>query len=203
MNDVDQALAQIADIRARVAASTRYRGFAPEAVAVAGLFAVIAATAQTLWPDRLAGDPVRFVQVWGVVIASSFAIILSEAFLRARIVHGDQAAALTKSAAIQATPFAITQAAVAIAVCLYAPEAAWIVPGLWLILVGLSGFTAVTHLPRTVRWAAAWYIASGVAVLFVAGHSGAATPWMMGVPLAVGHGLIALILHRAEGDLHG
>jgi len=75
-----------------------------------------------------------------------------------------------------------------------------LLPGLWQILLGLMGFALLSNVPKDLILVAAWYFGCGVVVLAVAGQGGLA-PWMMGVPFAVGHFLVAYAFGRASGGL--
>ncbi|KHK91227.1 hypothetical protein [Novosphingobium malaysiense] len=70
MSDVDRAIAQIADIRAQLAVSTRFSGFAPAAVGMVGLMSVMITVLQLAWPHRFAADDTQFVIIWGLLMAS-------------------------------------------------------------------------------------------------------------------------------------
>ena len=48
----------------------------------------------------------------------------------------------------------------------FAPEALWMLPGLWQILVGLGIFASVRSLPGAVAFAGAWYFVAGLGVLW-------------------------------------
>ena len=73
----------------------------------------------------------------------------------------------------------------------FAPEALWMLPGLWQVLVSLGIFASVRSLPRTVAIAGAWYFVAGFAVLMLASRSHALSPWTMGLPFVVGQVLMA------------
>jgi hypothetical protein len=100
-------------------------------------------------------------------------------------------------------PFAAAAIVIAVAVCRFAPASACLLPGLWQILVGLAGFSAALTLPRGILLASGWYFVCGAVVLALGARSGELSPWMMGVPFAAGLAFVALILHRANGDLDG
>jgi len=135
-----------------------------------------------------------------MIVAGIGALIMLEAVPRARFVHGAAAETMMVAAARLIMPFAAAQIVIAWVICRYAPQSAWLVPGLWQIVTALVGFCAVPSLPRKVMWAAAWFFLSGTAVLIVAGTLHALQPWMMGVPYAVGHGAIGLILSRSNRE---
>ena len=79
----------------------------------------------------------------------------------------------------------------------FAPEALWMLPGLWQMLVWLA-CSLVRSLPRTVALGGAWYFLAGFAVL-LASQSHALSPWTMGLPFVIGQLLMAAILHFASG----
>jgi hypothetical protein len=94
-------------------------------------------------------------------------------------------------------------AAIALVLLRFAPEALWMLPGLWQILVSLGLFAAVRSLPRTVALAAAWYFATGIGVLMLSSQTQMLSPWAMGIPFAVGQLLLAAILHIAFEESDG
>jgi hypothetical protein len=197
MTDLERALSDIAFIQQRMAASTRFDGLAPSAVASTGLIAIAAAGAQIEWPDALADSPTTFIAVWTVVAAAAAAVVGSEALARSRRVHGAMAEALMASTLRLLAPFLVTGATITLIVMRVAPAAAWILPGLWQLLIALAGFTAVSTLPRAIIWPAAWYFLTGALVMLLAGQSGNLSPWMMGAPFGIGQLLVAGVLHRA------
>lgn len=203
MDEVDRALAQIADIRAQLAASTRFNGVPPGANALVSVLSLAVAAAQTIWPETLARDALNYIAVWVAVIVASTVIVTGEAISRSRRLHGRMAGAMLDSALRQVLPFAAAGAIITFAICEYSPVSAWMLPGLWQILIALIGFSALSSLPRLMVWAARWYLLCGAIVLCVAGGSGTLSPWMMGLPLAIGHAAVALILHYSTGERDG
>jgi hypothetical protein len=202
VDEVERALSEIADIRDRVAASSRFRGFAPEAMAFGAALSLAVAMAQTLWPQALASDTQRYLAVWGAALTCCSILVAVEAIARTRSLHGGLARAMLNSTVRQLLPFALAGAVIAVVVCRSARDAAWVVPGTWQMLVGLAGFSAAPSLPREIVYPAAWYFASGVVALLVAAASDSLSPWLMGLPFAVGQTLVALVLKRANGATH-
>lgn len=196
MNDIERALSDISDIRSQLAASTRFRGYAPEAVAMIGLVSLAVMLAQIAWPDRLAASNAQQVLVWGAVLVASSITVVTEAITRSRRQHGGMAGAMMRGAFRIQMPTSAIGIVVAAVVYLRAPEALWIVPGLWQMLIGVVAFSSTTTLPRTIVWPALWYLLSGTAVMWLAGQDGQLTPLMTGGPLVAGHLAIAWILYR-------
>ncbi len=202
VNDVEHALSQIADIRARVAASTRFRGMAPKANLVSAVLVLAVATAQTLWPDILAQDPIRYAAIWSAVIVACVFNTGIETISRARALHGQMADAVLGTVVRQVLPFAAAGVVISLVICGFAPDSAWLLPGLWQILSGLFGFSALSRLPHAMVWVAGWFFGCGAVVLVLAGSSGMLSPWMMGIPLGIGQAAVAFILYQANGEGH-
>lgn len=202
MSDVEHALSQLADIRTQMAASARFRGMAPEAVAGTGILALVAAFLQKGWPEQFPGDPVSFTLFWVMVSAIAASAIAIEAFGRAHRLHGGMAERMMRSTLRLFVPFGVVGGLLTFVLLRTAPDVCWLLPGLWQMLIALLGFAAaVTNLPRVVAWGAAWYLLCATAVLMLAGQDHMATPWMMGLPFGMGQLLMAGLLHRASGDL--
>jgi hypothetical protein len=101
----------------------------------------------------------------------------------------------------QFLPAGIAGVLLAILLWRFAPEALWMLPGLWQLLVSLGIFASIRSLPRTVAFAGAWYFVASFATLLLASQSHALSPWTMGLPFVIGQLLMAAILHFASGDL--
>jgi len=84
----------------------------------------------------------------------------------------------------------------------FVPDAIWLMPGLWQLLVSLGIFASVRSLPRSMALAGGWYFVSGFACLFWASTSHALSPWMMGAPFFLGQMLMAAILHFSSQGSH-
>ncbi len=197
MTDLERAMADVAFIQQRLAASTRFDALTPQAVGATGLLSLLAATAQTAWPEALAGDPARYVTFWTSVAIIAVALIGGEALGRARRLHGSMADVLIASALRLLLPFGVAGAALAFVLLRAAPDAAWMLPGLWQMLIALAGISAASSLPRAIVWPAGWYFASAAAVLMIAAGTRTLDPWLMGIPFGIGQIAVAYVLHRA------
>lgn len=200
MRDVDRALADITSIRSQLAAGTMFRGYGPAVMAITGILAIATAGAQTIWPAQLAGDPVTLLACWIAAALVSAGLVGSEMLARSRRHHGGLADAMILSAMEKFMPAGLAGFAIGYVLFEFAPEAMWILPGLWQILVGLGIFASVRSLPRSIALVGAWYFLAGIAVLIVASSSREITPWMMGLPFAVGQFLMAAVLHLASAE---
>ncbi len=199
MSNLDKALADILVIRSHIAAGTAFRGYGPAALAATGTLAITTAALQTLWlPDPNAG-PLVFLAGWVATAILAVGIIGVEMLGRSRRLHSRLADAMIYNAIWQFLPAGAAGACLTAVLIQFAPEALWMLPGLWQILVSLGIFASVRSLPASVAFAGAWYFVAGIGVLMFASQSHALSPWMMGAPFAIGQFLIAILLHLAFG----
>jgi hypothetical protein len=196
MTDLERAMADLAFIQQRLAASTRFDGLTPATVAATGVLALIAGALQAGWPG-LGNTPAGFIGFWAMVALLAVALIGGEALARARRVHGSMANQLIAGTLRILLPFLFTGAGLAILLLRVAPDSAWMLPGLWQLLIALAGLSAIPMLPRTIALPAAWYFGCGFAVLAMAASRGAPEAWMMALPFGLGQLLVAWVLHRA------
>lgn len=199
MSDLHKALADIGRIRVQLAAGTMFRGFGPTVIAVSGLLAIAVAVGQTggVLP---AEPPLPFLLTWVVVAIIASVLIGIEMRARTHRQHGGLADTMLLGAIEHFLPFGAAGAVIAAILMRNAPELAWLLPGLWQMLVGLGLFAAIRFLPRTVMLAAAWYLLAGTVVLMLASTSRTLGPWDMGLPFGIGQLLLAGILRIAEGE---
>ncbi|MCJ2176955.1 hypothetical protein [Novosphingobium album (ex Hu et al. 2023)] len=203
MSEVEQAIAQIADIRAQLAASTRFRGYAPEAVGVVGLLSLMITVMQVVWPDRYAANDQQYVLIWGLLMAAGCLLIAGEAILRTYRTSDRMAHPMLISAMRTVIPATVMAAVIPAAVLVYAPQAAWIVPGFWQMQISLVAFASYSMMPRKIIWPGAWFLFSGGAGLFLAGAHGGLTPLVAGAPFVIGHFAIAWALRERKERGHG
>jgi hypothetical protein len=199
LDDVERALLQISDIQARMAASTSFRGFAPEAMASTAVLFLAVAAAQAIWPDTLAHDPFDYLLVWGGATVGSILICVTEAVVRSHSVHGAFAHAMLGTTLRLLLPFLAAGIVIVMLIGLLSPANIWMLPGLWQMLIGLAGFSAALRLPRAMLLASGWYFVCGTLVFALAARTQLLSPWMMGLPLGIGQAMVGLILYRANG----
>ena len=201
MRDLDKALADIFTIRSQIAAGTAFRGYGPAAVAATGGLALATALVQFVWLDDPTGHPLIFFAGWAAAALVSGGMIWTEMQARSRRHHSGLADAMIHQAVEQFLPAGTAGVLLAVLLWKFAPEALWMLPGLWQVLVSLGVFASVRSLPRTVALAGAWYFVAGFATLLLASQSHALSPWTMGLPFVIGQLLMAAILHFASGDV--
>ncbi|WP_315735485.1 MULTISPECIES: hypothetical protein [unclassified Bradyrhizobium] len=200
MRDLDKALADIIAIRSQLAAGTAFRGYGPATMAATSAVALVTALLQQLFLRDPTADAWTFLLGWAAAACVSLTMIWFEMRARSRRHHSGLADAMIHQAVEQFLPAGIAGVLLAVLLWKFAPEALWMLPGLWQILMSLGVFASVRSLPRTVALAGAFYFLAGFAVLLVGSATHALSPWTMGLPFAIGQGLMAGILYFATGE---
>ncbi len=200
MRDLDKALADILAIRSQIAAGTAFRGYGPATVAATAGVALITSVLQFLWLDNPTGSPLTFLAGWTVAAVVSGVLIFIEMRARSRRHHSGLADAMIQQAVEQFLPAGVAGLLLAVMLWKFAPEALWMLPGFWQVLVSLGVFASVRSLPRSIALGGAWYFVAGFAVLLHASHTHALSPWTMGLPFVGGQLLMAALLYFASGE---
>jgi hypothetical protein len=198
VSDLQKALADITRIRLQLAAGTMFRGFGPMVIAATGMMALVTATTQALLLESVK-DPLTFVAIWTALAIVCAALIGVEMIARTRRHHGGLADAMLFNAVEHFLPVGAAGAVVCAVLLRWAPDAAWLLPGLWQLLISVGLFVALRFLPRSISIAAAWYFLAGATVLILSAQSRALSPWAMGIPFGIGQLLTAGLLHVAPG----
>ena len=102
--DLQDALAQIAEIRAHIAQNETFRGFRSATVAASGLLALLGAAMQALWIPDPQQQLAAYVRLWIVVATVSFLIFATEIAWRSYLHAAPQARQLTLLAVQQFVP---------------------------------------------------------------------------------------------------
>lgn len=199
MTDLESALQQVARMRDQLAASTRFRGFAPAIVAATGGLALALAVYQTIGTEPVADARLAVLQ-WIFLAIISTALIGTEAVIRARRFHRAMADTMVTTTLRRFLPAGVAGAIVGFIILMRAPEQAWTLPGLWQLLIAIAICASLANLPRQMVWAAGWYFLAGAVSLFWMSTTSSFSPWSMGLPFGVGQLLVALLLHRASKD---
>ncbi len=200
MRDLDKALADILAIRSQIAAGTAFRGYGPATVAATAGVALITSVLQFLWLDNPTGSPLTFLAGWTVAALVSGVLIFIEMQARSRRHHSGLADAMIQQAVEQFLPAGVAGLLLAVMLWKFAPEALWMLPGFWQVLVSLGVFASVRSLPRSIALGGAWYFVAGFAVLLHASQTHALSPWTMGLPFVGGQLLMAALLYFASGE---
>ena len=210
MRELDRALADIAVMKSQMARTVVFRGFGPQALAATGALAGIATVVQATWlttsqAARVA-DPAEifpaFLAVWVTTAVLAVALLAIEAIRRSRTAHGRLADDMLRTAVEQFSPAGAAGILLTLVLQRQAPEALWMLPGLWQILLSLGVFAACATLPRPMLLVAVWYLATGLACLCLAQGPAAFSPLAMGLPCSLGQLLAAGLLTHCNRRSH-
>lgn len=191
---LDEALRQISDIRHQMARSELFRGYRSVTVGCSGILAIAAAAYQPVWVASPSSHLDRYLALWTGVALLSLVVAGSEMYWRARASGSELARQHTLLAVEQFLPSLVAGGLLTLCIYRAAPQAAWMLPGLWSLLYGLGVFASYRLLPRQVFWVGSYYVACGCGVLLLGDGTNALSPWLMAVPFGGGQLLGAAIL---------
>jgi hypothetical protein len=193
MHPLDKALGDINSIRRQVARTTEFRGYGAATLAATGVFAMIAAVAQSfLLPDP-ANHIGNYLRIWVVTAIVSATLIGMQTLTRAKRIHSDLADEMILMAVEQFLPSVGAGALVSVVLIRFVPGSIWMLPGLWQITFSLGVFASCRFLPRPMNAAGAWYLLTGLTCIAL-GDARALTPWSMGIAYGVGQLIVAAVL---------
>jgi len=194
VGDLERALADISEIRSQIARGTEFRGYGAATLAATGAFAALAAFTQARWLADAPHQPLAYVGLWSATAAVSVIVIGMETITRSRRVHSGMAQEMLLNAVEQFLPAGLAGILLTAVLLRFAPEALWMLPGLWQVVFALGVFASCRFLPRPMLLAGGWYLASALACLVLARGADTFSPWAMGAPFAVGQVMVAAIL---------
>jgi len=204
--DLHEALAQISEIREQVARTETFRGYRAAPVAFSGALAWVGALVQSMWlpAGELHGDQLRdYIWLWVGAALLSMAVTGLYMFLhcwRSQLTLTRSHTALALSLFL---PCVIAGGLLTIVLYFHAPDALWMMPGLWSMLFGLGVFASWRLLPKITFWVGVHYLIAGTLCLMLAQGEHAFSPWAMALPFGVGQIVAAGILYWTLERTHG
>ncbi|MFN3188955.1 MAG: hypothetical protein ACE361_00410 [Aureliella sp.] len=193
--ELQQALQQISAIREQMAGSQVFRGYRSVTVGFSGLLGFAAALLQFWWLPEPTGDLHLYVGLWMGTAALSLAVAGGEMFWRAYRSGAGLAREMTILAAKQFLPCIVVGTLLTFCVVESAPEAAWMLPGLWSLIYALGVFASYRLLPHQAVWVGVYYAGCGSLCLWLGPGNQALSPWLMGMSFGIGQFLAAGILY--------
>lgn len=195
MTELERALADIAEVRERLAGAQRFKGYSALAAALSGLFALVAGAVQAV----LVGTPVGahdgrvYFAIWFICCAASIAVnygaiaqwFVNDASARERW--------QTRTVGVSILPAVVLGATLSFAM-LRAQEFG-LLPGIWFGCYGVGLFASRLMIPRGVLPIAAAFVAVGAALLF-APPSISLQWWVSAAGFGLGQFAIAALVGR-------
>ena len=195
--ELQEALSQISEIRRQMARSEVFRGYRAVPVAGTGVLAVAAAAVQGAWIEAPTERIGAYLALWVGAAALGLACAVGEMAGRARRVSARWGGRVAFLALEQFAPCTLAGALVTGVLVRTAPEAVWMLPGLWQVFFALGIFASFRLLPRATFWVATFYLLTGLACLAGARGDWELWPWAMGLPFGLGQAMAAAILYWA------
>ncbi len=190
-----EALDNLATIRQRLAESELFRGYRALPIAVSGLLAIAAGLFQSI----VVPEPGRYVRLyvslWLGVAGLSVLAAGTTMWMRDHFAGPSHTRAITWLAIRQFVPCLVAGAAVTGVIVRFAPESAWLLPGLWQLFFSQGIFASCRLLPRPVFAIGVLYLVAGIGSLALFRDDNALSPWAMALPFGVGQLLTAAILY--------
>lgn len=193
--ELHEAMAQISEIRLRMAEAETFRGYRSATVAFTGMVAFVAGALQLVTVPEPSVQFERYLTLWVGAAVLAGAVAGAEMLVRCRRAGDRLTGSVTRLALEQFSPCLVAGGMLTAVIAVHAPEAGWMLPGLWQILFALGIFASCRLLPRPTAWAGAFYLVGGVTCLIVARGPAAFSPWAMALPFGVGQWLTAAILY--------
>jgi hypothetical protein len=197
--DVTRAIADLAEVRTRLAAVQRFRGLSGPAALASGIAALGAGAVQfAVMPSpRTAGDVSRYVAIWIACLA--FALAVNYGAVAIWLVRNWSRRTRTelRTAAIAIVPS--ISAGGALTAALLARGEVGLLPGTWALCYGLGLLAARSMLPRPTVAIAVAFAAAGATLLFAPGITALAW-WVMPLTFGAGQTAIGLLMMRDEAE---
>jgi hypothetical protein len=191
---LDEALAQIDEIRAQIARTETFRGYRSATVGLTGLLGFGAAAVQA----KLIPAPVEqisaYLALWIGVAVVNLGIVGAESAVRSRRAISPHSRRLTRLAVELFFPCLAAGALVTFGLFRAAPESLWLAPGLWATIFSLGIFASCRLLPRPAFLMGIYYLAAG-GICLLLGREWALSPWLMAGAFGGGQLFSAAVLY--------
>ena len=195
--DVARAIADLDEVRSRLAAVQRFRGLSGPAAVASGVAALGSGLVQLIVVPHPAspGDAARYVAIWIACLA--FALAVNYGALAVWLARNWTSRARTelRTAAIAVTPAVVAGGAFTAALLVRGDVG--MLPGTWALCYALGLLASRTMLPRGTASVALAFAAIGAALLFAHGTN-ALTWWVMPLTFGCGQVAIGILIDREE-----
>ena len=201
--ELHDALAQISEIRQRMAGGQVFRGYRAATTAMTAVVAVAAAAAQARWVPDPAANGDAYLAVWAGAAALCMLGVGVEMAIRCRRSASAMQRQMTLLAVDQFFPSVVAGGFLTWAVAGFAPDALWMLPGLWAVVFSLGVFASRRFLPRGVGLIAGYYMLAGLVCLATGEDGDTLRPWTMAAVFGTGQALAAGVLWWTLERNHG
>jgi hypothetical protein len=196
--EVERALADIAEVRDRLASVQEFRGYSGAAAALSGGIAIVAGAVQFLtaaYPQS-APDMQRYLVIWFSCLAAALVINYG-----ALVVWYVRCAGLAERRQTRTVGIAILPAiglGAVLSLAMIGHQLVWLLPGIWYASYGIGLFSSRAMLPRGVIWMACVFGFAGAALILAPNPLTPLAFWVMPAGFGVGQILIGYLLSQEK-----
>jgi len=192
--EVERALADLAEVRDRLASVQRYRGYAGQAAAISGAIAVAAGAVQAFAAPLPRGpDGLRaYFAIWYSCLFVALVINYGAGLLWYSRTQARQERRQTRTAGLTILPAIALAAIVTLALILHGIY--WMLPGVWYACYALGLIAARSMLPKEVTGVALAFGIIGSALLLSPSESLPLAWWVMPIGFGVGQMIIGYFI---------
>jgi hypothetical protein len=193
--EVSRAIADLEEVRTRLAAVQRFRGLSGGAAIASGLAAIGSGLIQAATVARPAGagDGTRYVTIWIACLACSLAVNYGAIVLWLARHWSVRSRVELKTVGMTILP-SIVAGGLFTAVFIARGELG-LLPGMWCLCYALGLIASRAMAPPGIGWVAALFAACGAALLFAPG-SNALAWWVMPATFGIGQLIIGVLVSR-------
>jgi hypothetical protein len=192
--EVERALADLAEVRDRLASVQEFRGYSGLAAALSGAVAVVAGIVQwTIAPfPRDAAEMQRYLTIWFICLVAALAInygALLVWYLRNAALHERRQ---TRTVGIAILPAIALGAVLTYAMIVHTMIG--LLPGVWYATYAIGLFSSRAMLPRGVIYVASAFGLAGAALILAGDSAVPLSFWVMPAGFGVGQIIIGYLL---------
>jgi len=194
--EVERALADLAEVRDRLASVQEFRGYSGSAAALSGLIAVIAGIVQWLVAPAPQSPLAiqHYLLIWFVCLVAALAINYGALLVWYVRIAGLREKRQTRTVGVAIIP-AIALGAV-LTLAMVAHNMVWILPGVWYASYGIGLFSSRAMLPRDVILVASAFGLAGAALMLTPDTSLPLRFWVMPIGFGFGQMFIGYLLSQ-------
>lgn len=191
---MERALADLAEVRDRLASVQEFRGYSASAAALSGCIALLAGVAQwVLAPHpRTATDLQHYLTIWLVCLAAALAINYGALLVWYIRIARSHERRQTRTVGIAILPAIGLGAVMSLAMIGHGLIA--LLPGVWYASYGIGLFASRAMLPRAVIYVACAFGVAGAALILAPDNYSPLAFWVMPAGFGIGQIVIGYIL---------
>jgi hypothetical protein len=194
--EVERALADLEEVRDRLASVQRFRGYSSRVAAASGAFAIAGGIVQALLvpTPRTDADVKLYLIIWMSCLAVALITYYGNLALRYARKSGRTARAQTRTVSITILPAIGLGAVLSLAVVLHGVPS--LLPGVWYACYGLGLYASRNMVPKAVMPIAAAFGIIGAFLLLAPSASLPLLWWVMPVGFSIGQFAIGWLVAR-------